>query len=172
MHATDLSVDPMFYDQSERIFYLKSTFGTWNGASWEIMSKDSPVIDAGDPFSDYSNEPMPNGGRINMGAYGNTPEASKDAPFEDVLFEDTSSEEALLEDSSSAGSSATSGPDPIAYPGETIILDGSEVQSTLKKVLLSIRNLSQTFANWWTGWKAEINTKNSKILEDSKVLGI
>ncbi len=36
----------------------------------------SPCIDAGDPFSDYSNEPEPNGGRVNMGAYGNTWEAT------------------------------------------------------------------------------------------------
>lgn len=36
----------------------------------------SPVIDAGDPTSDYSNEPLPNGGRINMGAYGNTVEVA------------------------------------------------------------------------------------------------
>ncbi len=36
----------------------------------------SPCIDAGDPFSDYSNEPEPNGGRINMGAYGGTWEAT------------------------------------------------------------------------------------------------
>ena len=35
----------------------------------------SPCVDAGDPFSDYSNEPEPNGGRINMGAYGGTWEA-------------------------------------------------------------------------------------------------
>ena len=35
----------------------------------------SPCIDAGDPTSDFSLEPEPDGGRINMGAYGNTPEA-------------------------------------------------------------------------------------------------
>lgn len=33
---------------------------------------DSPCIDAGDPTFDYSREPQPNGGRINIGAYGNT----------------------------------------------------------------------------------------------------
>lgn len=37
----------------------------------------SPCIDAGDPLDDYSNEPMPNGGRINQGRYGNTPEAAR-----------------------------------------------------------------------------------------------
>ncbi|MDP2897274.1 MAG: right-handed parallel beta-helix repeat-containing protein [bacterium] len=36
------------------------------------LSSNSPCIDAGDPASDYSMEPQPNGGRINMGAYGNT----------------------------------------------------------------------------------------------------
>ncbi len=37
----------------------------------------SPAVDAGDPADDYSQEPVPNGARINMGAYGNTPEAEK-----------------------------------------------------------------------------------------------
>ena len=36
----------------------------------------SPCIDAGDPNSDYSMEPAPNGERVNMGAYGNTKEAA------------------------------------------------------------------------------------------------
>ena len=37
----------------------------------------SPCIDLGDPASGYSGEPMPNFGRINIGAHGNTNEASK-----------------------------------------------------------------------------------------------
>jgi len=37
---------------------------------------DSPGIDAGNPGSDFSQEPEPDGGRINMGAYGNTAEAT------------------------------------------------------------------------------------------------
>jgi len=32
----------------------------------------SPTVDAGDPADDFSNEPLPNGGRIDQGAYGNT----------------------------------------------------------------------------------------------------
>jgi len=40
------------------------------------LSPYSPCIDAGDPMSDYNFEPEPDGGRINMGAYGNTPEAT------------------------------------------------------------------------------------------------
>jgi parallel beta-helix repeat protein len=36
----------------------------------------SPCIDRGDPSSGYSNEPGGGGGRINLGAYGNTSEAA------------------------------------------------------------------------------------------------
>ena len=36
----------------------------------------SNAIDAGDPESDFANEPDPNGSRVNLGAYGNTPHAS------------------------------------------------------------------------------------------------
>ncbi len=36
----------------------------------------SPCIDAGNPDSDFANEPEPDGGRVNMGAYGNTAEAT------------------------------------------------------------------------------------------------
>jgi len=54
----------------------------WNGpgqqpSDWLFDVVNSPCIDAGDPGSDYSLEPAPNGGRINMGAYGNTQYASK-----------------------------------------------------------------------------------------------
>lgn len=37
----------------------------------------STCIDAGDPNSDFSLEPEPNGGRINLGAFGNTRQAQK-----------------------------------------------------------------------------------------------
>jgi len=37
---------------------------------------DSPAIDSGDPADAYDQEPEPNGNRINMGNYGNTPAAT------------------------------------------------------------------------------------------------
>jgi parallel beta-helix repeat protein len=40
------------------------------------LQSSAPGIDAGDPRSDYSAEPTPNGGRINLGAYGGTPTAT------------------------------------------------------------------------------------------------
>ena len=39
----------------------------------------SRAIDAGDPASEYANEPDPNGGRINLGSYGNTSGAATSA---------------------------------------------------------------------------------------------
>jgi len=75
--SNNLEVDPKFYDVANNDVHLKSTAGRWNGSAWVNDNETSPCIDAGDPSDDYSNEPKPNGGRINMGAYGNTPEASK-----------------------------------------------------------------------------------------------
>ena len=60
-------------------FHLKSQAGRWNpnSKSWVIDVVTSPCIDAGDMSSSISYEPFPNGGRINMGAYGGTAQASK-----------------------------------------------------------------------------------------------
>jgi len=38
-----------------------------------IPDSMSATIDAGDPLDDFSQEPMPNGGRINQGVYGGSP---------------------------------------------------------------------------------------------------
>jgi hypothetical protein len=60
-------------------YHLKSQAGRWDSASgsWVQDEVTSPCIDAGDPNSPIGNEPFPNGGRINMGAYGGTAQASK-----------------------------------------------------------------------------------------------
>ncbi len=73
----DISLDPLFANASAGDFHLKSQAGRWNGTDWVIDAQTSPAIDAGDPSDDYSEEPSPNGDRINMGAYGGTGEASK-----------------------------------------------------------------------------------------------
>jgi len=78
----DIFIDPLFADLENHDFHLKSTAGRWDAENeeWVIDTEDSPCICVGDPDDGCSNEPMPNGGRINMGAYGNTGEASKSAP--------------------------------------------------------------------------------------------
>lgn len=60
-------------------YHLKSQAGRRVAASgnWVADSVISPCIDSGDPNSPVGDEPQPNGGRINMGFYGGTTEASK-----------------------------------------------------------------------------------------------
>jgi hypothetical protein len=60
-------------------YHLKSQAGRWDpvSGSWVKDDVTSPCIDAGDPNSPIGHEPSPNGGIINMGAYGGTAEASK-----------------------------------------------------------------------------------------------
>lgn len=45
--------------------------------AWGYDDIVSKCVDAGDPAADYSLEPEPNGGRANLGVYGNTVQASK-----------------------------------------------------------------------------------------------
>jgi L-ascorbate metabolism protein UlaG (beta-lactamase superfamily) len=63
-------------------YHLKSQAGRWdpNSESWVVDDVTSPCIDAGDPNSPVGDEPDPNGGVINMGAYGGTAEASMSLP--------------------------------------------------------------------------------------------
>ena len=60
-------------------YHLQSQAGRWdpNSDSWVVDDVTSPCIDAGDPNSPIMREPFPNGGAINIGAYGGTLEASK-----------------------------------------------------------------------------------------------
>ena len=64
---------------SESDYHLQSLYGRYNTSSgqWIIDPNHSPCIDAGDPTDPIGTEPLPNGGRINMGAYGGTEQASK-----------------------------------------------------------------------------------------------
>jgi len=59
-------------------YHLKSQAGRWDPVSenWVVDDMTSSCIDAGDPNSPVAFEPFPNGGIINMGAYGGTTEAS------------------------------------------------------------------------------------------------
>ena len=53
----DISLDPQYQNSASGDFRL-------NG--------NSPALDRGDPADDFSSEPIPNGGRIDMGTYGGT----------------------------------------------------------------------------------------------------
>jgi hypothetical protein len=75
-------------------YHLKSQAGRWDPLSETWVKDDitSPGIDAGDPNSPVGEEPFPNGGRMNVGAYGGTAEASKsyfgEPPCETIIAGD------------------------------------------------------------------------------------
>jgi hypothetical protein len=71
-------IDPLFADLPGGDYHLLSERGRYWPAHdvWVLDRKTSPCIDGGDPAVDPSGEPMPNGGRINIGAYGGTVQAS------------------------------------------------------------------------------------------------
>ncbi len=73
----DMSRDPLFVSQANHDYHLRSKYGRRDGGKWINDQVSSPCIDGGDPTDGCSDEPQPNGGRRNMGAYGNTGEASK-----------------------------------------------------------------------------------------------
>jgi len=91
LHVDPLFANPGYWDLNstpddpnddfwvEGDYHLKSQAGRWdpNSESWIQDDVTSPCIDAGDPNSPIGHEPFPNGGIINMGAYGGTAEASK-----------------------------------------------------------------------------------------------
>lgn len=86
--------DPDFADPDNGDYHLKSQGGRWDYElqQWVVDDATSPCIDAGDPSYPIGPEPFANGGRINMGAYGGTVEASKSyfgaAPCEIIVAGD------------------------------------------------------------------------------------
>ncbi|HUU82359.1 MAG TPA: right-handed parallel beta-helix repeat-containing protein, partial [Phycisphaerae bacterium] len=82
----NLNLDPLM--DASGYCHLKSTGGRYDrgaglppesAGAWVLDGVTSPCIDSGDPLSAYASELLPNGSRINMGAWGNTPYASKPA---------------------------------------------------------------------------------------------
>jgi hypothetical protein len=84
----DTTDDPNDDFWVEGDYHLKSQAGRWdpNSESWVKDDVTSPCIDTGDPNSDFSGETWPHGGRINMGAYGGTREASMSLETEGITL--------------------------------------------------------------------------------------
>ena len=74
----NITDDPLFVDPNAGDYHLFSARGRYwpEHDVWVLDRVTSPCIDGGDPQADPSDEPMPNGYRINMGAYGGTVQAS------------------------------------------------------------------------------------------------
>ena len=75
----NINIDPLFANSNNGDYHLKSQAGRYdpNTQTWVQDDVTSPCIDAGDPNSPIGYESFPNGGYINMGAYGGTKEAGK-----------------------------------------------------------------------------------------------
>ncbi|MHC4743745.1 MAG: right-handed parallel beta-helix repeat-containing protein, partial [Planctomycetota bacterium] len=73
-----ISVNPLPADLEGGDYHLLSEKGRYVPAYglWSFDHETSPCVDGGDPSDDPSTERMPNGGRINIGAYGGTEYAS------------------------------------------------------------------------------------------------
>jgi len=79
--AGNINEDPRFKLPAYPYYSLQSSFGHYDSQynRWAYDPVHSPCIDAGDPAVSVAAEPLPNGGRINMGAHGGTARASKGA---------------------------------------------------------------------------------------------
>ena len=86
--ANSISSIPYFVNAPTDFHEMSATYGSYHGGEWPPTTATagtwttndahtSPCIDAGLATDAYSNEPSCNGGRINMGCYGNTVQASK-----------------------------------------------------------------------------------------------
>jgi hypothetical protein len=71
--------DPKFVDidGADNVLGFSTTANKDGGADDNFhLASGSPAIDAGDPATYYLEEPQPNGGRADVGAYGNTMDAT------------------------------------------------------------------------------------------------
>jgi len=102
IQPSDISAPPCIVGTTSRVSFkdavdaqafdvhLKSSLGRYRDGSWLTTDTvDSPCLDKGDATwevdSDTAREPKPNAGRVNLGRYGNTSEASKSEPNNPAL---------------------------------------------------------------------------------------
>jgi len=74
----NITAEPLFVNPGAGDYRLFSKRGRYWGEHdiWVLDRVTSPCIDGGDPNIDPADEPVPNGDRVNMGAYGGTVQAS------------------------------------------------------------------------------------------------
>ncbi len=65
--------------------HVKSQASRWDGSGYVNDAVTSPTIDGGHPQDAFDNETAPNGNRVNLGAWGNTAQASRSSTVTLVL---------------------------------------------------------------------------------------
>jgi hypothetical protein len=73
----NLDADPLFISAEDGDYHLQAEAGRYYYGLWIFDASDSPCIDAGDSGIAFSDEPEPNGDRVNMGVYAGTTQASR-----------------------------------------------------------------------------------------------
>ena len=159
----NIDVQPLFANvdtAAGRDYHLRSTEGRYlrNNTQWVTDQVGSPCIDVGKPTKILINEPWPNGKRANMGAYGQTEEASKSNRFK-VIHVDIEngndrysgkSREQALKTIESGIAKAVNTNSILIWPGvysEPIIPDGKKIliQSAAKPAIISAGNYALAF---------------------------
>ncbi len=82
--AAQVNSSPVAYPLYASRGYFSPTYDL-STVDVHVEARVSPAIDAGDPAADYANEPSPNGGRLNLGYYGNTSEAAISSTAKPVI---------------------------------------------------------------------------------------
>jgi hypothetical protein len=133
----NISEDPLLQNPAGGDVHLKSTAGRWDPGSSSFVTDlvTSPCIDAGDPAAAYGGETFPHGSRRNMGAYGNTPEASLSPP--------------LLNFTVQGDPSAYDSPTPYGYGAHQILQGRAFVESVA--AVIGTPDTDQIFSTGWTG---------------------
>jgi hypothetical protein len=79
LDTNSISGDPLFVNAVGGDYHLQSKAGSYHGGLWTFDATNSPCIDMGDPSNPFADEPTWNGIVVNLGAYGNTEQASRSA---------------------------------------------------------------------------------------------
>lgn len=163
LHSTNLSPDFSLFSQAGN-FSADPKFVNSQGPQPDYhLLETSPCIDAGDPLADYSQEPGNNGGRVNVGLYGNTPEATQTNPFNPPAWENE-----IIFPGDFLGTGNIN-----AVPGLTA-KSANNKQIKIKGILNAYGNLSSgiTFTNYNAGgqWKGLYADAGSQINFDYCVI--
>ncbi len=93
--------DPLFSNPTQFVggaYNNDSLFSQYATMDWHHLHP-SVCIDGGDPNQDYSQEPFYNGRRLNIGAYGNTNEATISSPEIEVNYQTINFDSVLIQSS-------------------------------------------------------------------------
>ncbi len=135
--AHSLFADPLFVDGAGGDFHLQSRRGSFHGGSWSADSATSPAVDRGDPGTDWGDEPLQNGGRVNLGAYGGTGQASKGIMSVTAPVRYTNTDAVIVSGTRGTGVTLSVATDTAAAPGEIEYAEDGTWQ-------VAIRGLAET----------------------------